>query len=619
VDFTYPARARNVCLWTGAGVSTDAPAGLPLGDTLTREAIRTLCGSRVRNAVEDEFRRAAMEDSSGRLKTMPRLEWVLEHAFRVAGNDALRALDPLATGRYNDLHLMFAEHLAHGGPHITVNLDACIENAAASRGLRISEPAHLHGSITGAAHDELVVRTGQLGLGLSTTHREVVRSAFARAELLAFAGYSGRDYFDVEPFFLELEREGQALENLTVVWVSHANRALAEREWRDVRGLDGIRMLKALEALGAHCHYVMGETREFLRELAAAVGLTAPASRPPSGHATVSPRQPDASETPRRWSIEGHLWWSMGHGRQVVELDRRIPESPDPNGLAEALLEVRWVGYRNVGLYDESLGLLHSVEPRGRRLSMLASDFELRGNRWRAGLLHARAVVESPVEDDGSDAYHHAVDAHLRYAHWWSRERRTILGWPLLGLMLLCISVLRRSLRSPMLDAVDPTRAFERFANAERYFDGHPHAVNQLADILARWRRVRKLPLPAHVDRRQAPGRDVFVETDHFLGYVNSERSDLKRRLAAGALSVAEANRHRERAAQIGDRPGVLKAALLQRALGRAVASPRAERTEIQWALSRRWRWRAKWILLAPVRARRSAIERLFASWLVRL
>jgi hypothetical protein len=249
---------------------------------------------------------------------------------------------------------------------------------------------------------------------------------------------------------------------------------------------------------------------------------------------------------------------------------------------------------------------------------MEGSDYALRGNRWRAGLLHARAVAGSPVECCG-DAYHHAVDAHLAYAHWWSRERRTLLGWPLLGLTLFCIRALLRTHRGHVLDAVDPTRAFERFAAAERYFDGHPHAVNQLADIRAQWRRVRRLPLPAHLDRRQAPGRDVFVETDHFLGYVNNERSDLRRRLAAGELRLAEVDRHRDRATQIGDRPGILKAALIQRALDSATPAPIAECAEVQWAFSRRCRWRAKWILLTPVRPRRSAIERRLASWLVRM
>lgn len=309
----------------------------------------------------------------------------------------------------------------------------------------------------------------------------------------------------------------------------------------------------------------------------------------------------------------------MGHGGQVVELDRRIPQSPDPRGLADALLEIRWVGYRNVGLYDESLALLRSVEPRGRRLSMLASDFELRGNRWRAGLLHARAVVKSPIKDDGGDDYHHAVDAHLGYAHWWSRERRTALGWPLLGLTFHFIRTLDRVLRHPIFEALDPARAFARFAVSERYFDGHPHAVSQLADMRARWRRARKLPLPVHLNRRHAPGRDTFIETDHFLGYVNAERNDLTRRLAAGEISAGDVDRHRARAAQIGDRPGVLKAALLQRAVGQAVASPLAERAEIQWALGRRWRWRAKWAVLGLVRAPRSRIDRRVAAWLVRL
>lgn len=186
MDFAYPARARDFCLWTGAGISADPPAGLPLGDTLTREAIRTLCGSRVRDAVEDEFRRAGMDDNSGRRKTMPRLEWVLEHAFRVAGNDALRVLDTLETGSYNDLHVTLAEHLAHGGAHITVNLDPCIENAAVAHGLRVVEPTHLHGSIRGAAGEHLIVRSGQLGVGLTAAHRHAIRSALVDPSASSF-------------------------------------------------------------------------------------------------------------------------------------------------------------------------------------------------------------------------------------------------------------------------------------------------------------------------------------------------------------------------------------------------------------------------------------------------
>lgn len=205
------------------------------------------------------------------------------------------------------------------------------------------------------------------------------------------------------------------------------------------------------------------------------------------------------------------------------------------------------------------------------------------------------------------------------YAHWWSGQRRTLLGWPLLGLALVGIRSLRRVVRRPLFDAVDPVAAFERFAAAERYFDGHPHAVNQLADIRTRWPRVRKLPLAEHLKRRHAPGRDIFVETDHFIGYVNAERSELRRRLAAGELSLSAVDRHRGRVEQICDRPGVLKAALLQRGLTAPVLTPADELAKVQLAPSRRWRWRAKWALLAIVRVRRSELDRRIASWLVRL
>ncbi len=579
--------------------------------------IASLCGRRVEEAVEDEFQRTAMTDSSGRAKKMPRLEWVVEHAFRVAGADALKALDQLATSEFNDLHRTFAEHLAQpGARHFTVNVDACIEHAAAATGLGSVRPLHLHGSISGS--EEPVVRTGQLGVGLTAAHRNAVRSTLRATQLLVFIGYSGRDYFDIDPFFLEWAGEGRGLEQLQVVWVRHCEQPLAERDWRGAAGLDGIKILDSLETLGADCHYLEGRTRDFVRDLAAVTGLVAPAPAPSTQQLTTSATsQPQAPESVRRWIIEGTLWWSMGHGGQLVDLDRRIPRSPQPDAVARALLEARWVGYRNVGLYDESLALLDAVEPRWHRLSMLASDLELRGNRWRAGLLYAKALELSGVSDDGGDGYHHAIDARHGYVHWWSRARRTALGWPLLGLAHLGIRAIGR--RVAAIEAVDPLRAYEQFSQAERYFDDHPHAVNQLAGLRKRWPRLGRLELPEHLTRRARPSRDVFVETDHFLGYINDERADLIKGLAAGRLTAVELARHRQRTEQICDRPGELKAALLQRAIGVTVDPPVEARENIQWAVSRRWGWWARWLLLTPLRADRSAIERRLATWLVQM
>lgn len=242
-----------ICVWTGAGVSTDAPAALPLGDSLTRAVIRSLCGSHALSAVETELARAAMEDSSGRPKSLPRLEWVLEHAHRVVGNDALRPLKVLASPDFNDLHVTFAHHLAEGGDHITVNLDPCIENAGSAHGLLAVQPVYLHGSVTQHCPSELLVRSGQLGVGLSSSQKLAVRSALGSSELLVFLGYSGRDYFDVDPFFAQWAQDRRGLGHLTVLWISHSDDAhMTEHPWRHERGLDGLPILRALTELRAN-------------------------------------------------------------------------------------------------------------------------------------------------------------------------------------------------------------------------------------------------------------------------------------------------------------------------------------------------------------------------------
>lgn len=305
----------------------------------------------------------------------------------------------------------------------------------------------------------------------------------------------------------------------------------------------------------------------------------------------------------------------MGHGRRIVELDAQIPNSPDPDAILAALLEQRWVGYRNVGFYDHSLKLLSGISDQAQRLSMMASDLELRGSRWRSGILHVRSVVRSPVEDDGTDMSHHRIDAHRGYCNWWQRERRTVLGWPLLGAALVGIRFIQMVGAGSLARRLNPVCAFERFASAERYFDGHPHAVNQYNDMRHQWSRFRDVPIPEHLVRRPVAGRDIYVETDHFLGYVNSERDELTRRLISGDIPTqAEWDHHRQRAEQIDDRPGILKAALRQKlATGEAVP-PTLARGEIQWALTRRWRWGIKWTIARVLRVGRSRLGRRLAS-----
>jgi hypothetical protein len=118
------------------------------------------------------------------------------------------------------LHEFFAAHLSRGGSHITVNFDRCVEEV-------LGDPADigplpLHGRLSPAGLGNLRTRTLQLTNGLAREDATAVTEILGKSELLVFLGYSGRDYFDVDPFFRRLaSTHPGSLSGLQVLWVEH--------------------------------------------------------------------------------------------------------------------------------------------------------------------------------------------------------------------------------------------------------------------------------------------------------------------------------------------------------------------------------------------------------------
>jgi hypothetical protein len=148
-------------------------------------------------------------------------------------------------------------------------------------------------------------------------------------------------------------------------------------------------------------------------------------------------------------------------------------------------------------------------------------------------------------------------------------------------------------------------RVFEQFRDCLPYVVAHPHAVEQIGRA---WREVPEFrhtgPLPNSILSRQGDGSAVYVETDHFLGYLNSQRGRL-----AGAIAEArrpggsppptldELERHRRLAERQGDLPGQLKAVLLERFAGYSGAPfPRSALLEVEWTRRSKGLWLLRWV-----------------------
>ncbi len=174
---------------------------------------------------------------------------------------------------------------------------------------------------------------------------------------------------------------------------------------------------------------------------------------------------------------------------------------------------------------------------------------------------------------------------------------------------------MRRARLTQLAQELDPVEVFAAALANRAYVESHPHAVAQLTGFHAKVPEFRRrMRLPPWIVDRHVPGTDVFVETDHFLGYVNTERHNLIDAIEAardandpGSLPDPDVYvRHQARAAAIGDRPGQLKAAMLRRrtypGTGRV---PWRAFAEVEWNLRVKAWWLLRWVALSrPLRAR---------------
>jgi hypothetical protein len=557
-----PPSPPRILFWSGAGISV--PVGGPLGDKLTNEVIDLLCLPGTGDAIAHCFRRFRPIDASGMHKAGPRLELVLDKLFPIDRSGVVelitRAFGPLHPGAQ---HRFFARHLRAGGGHVTVNVDDCLGAALrlepAAR-CHLHGPLHLHGRVRSNEDrqvDRLGLQLSEITSGLPERRARLILRMLGDASWLVFVGYSGRDHFDVTPFFLALPGRGVRLDRLTVVWLKHVGslwppRDVSLNDWRDGRAI-----LEALARCGATIRYQAADTEIWLRGLAAEWGW----SWPEMSGDMVGQAQDVLQPTPAAWPLlaTAELYAAFGLSREMVPLVEplvAIRDSGDvPLDQRRRAAELAVVGLRDAGLYRraerEARALSRTPGVHPVRAAHLQGDVAWLGQRWLlAGVRFVRGIVKARR---GLAAARSPVRAELiefgelivTTLHW----LRDVRSLPLFGRLV------PRALAVALWRELDKRPGF---------WHGNPRAADAFPRLLADLRAAGiRLRAPRGMRESRNEAIDAFAETDSLIGVVNSQRSAIKNGIRNRTLSAESIHVLLARSHVLGDRPGVLKAALL--------------------------------------------------------
>lgn len=322
---------QDVVFLSGAGISVDGPTSGPIGDSLTRWAFAHAYLPETISEIQRAYEVLGMESSR-----LPRLEAVLEIAVRVHGIDCLRRLlSSLDQAQPNGLHRFFGDHIRLGGTHVTANFDALIERAVPG-----VDVLHFHGMLTpgGGDYAGLGARLSRIERGFDAGMQSRLDMAIGDTQrTLIVVGYSGSDYFDMDPFIQE--RASHLASTLKrVIWVNHDHRVAPGTFRMGIVDDTSPRMLRDFARAGVDCVSISCHTTALLSVLADQWVL------PP---VSVTMRTPSGGPPPRigdewlRAEATRSLYHHMGMHRSHADLLRRLPGLRDNVGDDQAA-EIAW-------------------------------------------------------------------------------------------------------------------------------------------------------------------------------------------------------------------------------------------------------------------------------------
>lgn len=404
--WSVPARnPESVVFFTGAGVSADAPTNGPIGLELTRRALDHAFLSETLDEIREVYAGVLPNGS----RELPRLEAVLEIAAQVHGIAVLEALlADLGSATPNALHRFFREHLRRGGRHVTANFDSLIEFGAVD-----VEPLHFHGALDGSPQqfERLGARLSLLERGFDEAMRSRLRSSLLGTPnvTLVFVGYSGLDFFDVDPFLAEVAADF-AKAHGEVIWMTHDHAAGRGRLVTVAERDDAPPALRLLRSAGVPTVEVSGQTRSLLGAFGRQWGM------PPLRSQASTTRRTSLRPLPLNDRAEGsrRLYLHMGMYKSHDRLVARHPFLRANAGPAiEAEIAWQQGRYRRALRNWRKSYSASDAATVARRIERHAAVLWVRGSYLRAYLTSRRAV-QVAVRSGNGDAVGAALETQAR-------------------------------------------------------------------------------------------------------------------------------------------------------------------------------------------------------------
>lgn len=515
-DWIDPALTpQQVVFLTGAGISADGPTNGPVGLQLTSRAIEYAYWP----GTVDELREAYAAIEPVPPRELPRLEAVLEIAVRAHGPTVLLdLLSDLAHAAPNALHEFFALHVNAGGGHITANFDILIDNLSQS-----TDVIHFHGSLDETDHYE------SIGATLSRIERgfpEVMRHQLSHSLLapatreLVIVGYSGLDFFDMDPFIADIATQ-MAAGAKRVVWIDHNfSAAPGNLEITTKPDQRWAPMLKTLYFAGVSCLHVRARTDAILTAYAAAFGFPPVLPQSRGGSRWCSPA-PLADE--HRLDATRLLYLHLG---MLRSLGRFMTEHPSLSAAMSGadLAEIAW----QTGDHRRALARWEEFyagpEPAmmARRLERRAACMWDRGSYIGAYLVSSRAAAVA-IESGDPTTVAHCLETKARVLnhmgrtpdlHWFATRRR--------------ISSLRSQVLEALKDQNLAVHTRTRLEDAAGLLDFDPE-------------RVRATNCDEHSNAHPTLGHaEVFNQYESLSALLDYRRGNQRRERAADQLPIPE-------------------------------------------------------------------------------
>ncbi len=208
-------KRKEIVFFTGAGISYDEPAGLPLANDFKRGIIKTLCENQIALKGKDKNILRNIREL--------RPETLFQILYESLGDKGLGIINILKKGQPNVIHLFIAELAKRGYTPavLTTNFDSLIEKAIKEyEFVQISSEEEyqkwevkgnkftifkLHGTLEDEKGEDKIktiqATLHQVGRPLGKGKTKILKH-FLKNYHIVFLGYSGLDDFDIFPILL---------------------------------------------------------------------------------------------------------------------------------------------------------------------------------------------------------------------------------------------------------------------------------------------------------------------------------------------------------------------------------------------------------------------------------